>query len=235
MTFFDFPRGAAAVVFASLWLTGCTSAPVPTAPDGARHEPLNLSQAKAAVVAYYDSGDYARDMTSVANDAAAWINTRAAARAPGEKLAVVFDIDETVLTSYPQMLRQDFGYSEEPWSAWLEAGDAKALVPVREVYRAAKAQGIEVFFVTGRAEPGDRAATEKNLRREDMGNYARLVMKPAEAKGLKAAGWKASVRRGLTEGEGWVIVASIGDQESDLAGGFAERTFKLPNPCYEIQ
>ena len=38
-------------------------------------------------------------------------------------------------------------------------------------------------------------------------------------------------RRKLAE-EGWTIILNIGDQESDLAGGFAERTFKLPNPFY---
>jgi hypothetical protein len=27
-------------------------------------------------------------------------------------------------------------------------------------------------------------------------------------------------------------VASMGDQQSDLTGGYAERTFKLPNPVY---
>jgi hypothetical protein len=29
-------------------------------------------------------------------------------------------------------------------------------------------------------------------------------------------------------------VVNIGDQFSDLAGGFAERVFKLPNPYYFI-
>jgi acid phosphatase len=29
-----------------------------------------------------------------------------------------------------------------------------------------------------------------------------------------------------------VIIANMGDQASDLAGGHAEKTFKLPNPFY---
>jgi hypothetical protein len=29
---------------------------------------------------------------------------------------------------------------------------------------------------------------------------------------------------------GYKIILNIGDQESDLAGGFSERTYKLPNP-----
>ena len=36
---------------------------------------------------------------------------------------------------------------------------------------------------------------------------------------------------GLVE-QGYTILLTIGDQESDLAGGFAERGFKLPNPVY---
>ena len=35
----------------------------------------------------------------------------------------------------------------------------------------------------------------------------------------------------LTEA-GYTIVLSMGDQQSDLDGGYAERTFKLPNPVY---
>ena len=29
-------------------------------------------------------------------------------------------------------------------------------------------------------------------------------------------------------------IANVGDQPSDLAGGYAERTFLLPNPFYRI-
>ena len=34
--------------------------------------------------------------------------------------------------------------------------------------------------------------------------------------------------------QGYTIIVNIGDQMSDLDGGFAERTFKLPNPFYFI-
>jgi HAD superfamily, subfamily IIIB (Acid phosphatase) len=33
---------------------------------------------------------------------------------------------------------------------------------------------------------------------------------------------------------GYTIIANVGDQFSDLEGGFAERTFKLPNSFYYI-
>ena len=34
---------------------------------------------------------------------------------------------------------------------------------------------------------------------------------------------------------GYLIILNVGDQESDLTGGFADRTFKLPNPFYFIE
>jgi hypothetical protein len=33
---------------------------------------------------------------------------------------------------------------------------------------------------------------------------------------------------------GYTIIANMGDQFSDLEGGFSERTYKLPNPFYYI-
>ena len=35
-------------------------------------------------------------------------------------------------------------------------------------------------------------------------------------------------------GKNFTIIANIGDQQSDLAGGYAERTWKVPNPFYYI-
>ena len=48
-----------------------------------------------------------------------------------------------------------------------------------------------------------------------------------------AADFKAPERRKIAE-QGYSILLSMGDQASDLEGGFAERTFKLPNPVYYL-
>ena len=34
--------------------------------------------------------------------------------------------------------------------------------------------------------------------------------------------------------QGYTVILSMGDQLSDLEGGYAERTFKLPNPVYYL-
>jgi putative acid phosphatase of HAD superfamily subfamily IIIB len=43
--------------------------------------------------------------------------------------------------------------------------------------------------------------------------------------------YKSGTRAHL-ESLGWDILANFGDQFSDLVGGFADKTFKLPNPNY---
>lgn len=218
-----------------LALAGCTSssiAPRGTVAEAAGAEPLNLSVAKAAVVAYHDSGAYARGVEAVAQALARWVEERAKRRAANERLAVVFDIDETALSNYPHMLAQDFGYVPGVWEEWVARAEAPALAPVRRAYGRARELGIAVIFVTGRRDPGERSGTVENLAREGMGDYERLVLTPVDDR-RPAAVRKAEIRAGL-EREGFTIIASIGDQQSDLVGGHAERVFKLPNPFYEI-
>lgn len=216
----------AVVCLAAAWLAGCAQIP-------ATREPLNLSTAKAAVVRYHDSGEYARELADVASQARIWIETRVASRRPGERLAVVFDIDETVLSNYGHMRAEDFGYKSEIWAAWVAKGEAPAIEPVREVFLTARRLGVPVVFITGRREPRDRAGTEANLARQGMGDYARLMMTPQDGRSLSNAERKTAMRRTLVE-EGFTIIANLGDQQSDLAGGFAERGFKLPGPFYLI-
>jgi putative acid phosphatase of HAD superfamily subfamily IIIB len=60
-----------------------------------------------------------------------------------------------------------------------------------------------------------------------------VILLPEGEKFASAADFKAPERRKLTLA-GYRILLSMGDQESDLSGGYAERTFKLPNPVYYL-
>jgi len=207
-------------------LAGCESAPP--------REPLNLDTAKAAVVRYYESGDYERAVAAVAAEARAWIEQYAAHRRTDERLAVVFDIDETLLSNYPHIHSINFGYIPSDWDAWIARGEAPAIKPMRELLLAARRLGLDVFLITDREEPRERAATEANLRREGLGDYTRLIMQPAGGPKLPVSERKTAARRALYR-EGYTIVANLGDQESDLRGGYAERNFKLPDPLYLME
>jgi predicted secreted acid phosphatase len=214
-------------------LAGCATAPAPRpAPGVAQAAPANLGLLKQELVRYADSGQYARDLAAVAAEARAWVEERAARRpaaAPGERLAIVFDLDETLLSNLRHMRAQDFGYIPAAWDAWVAEAAAPAIEPVAEVYRAARRHDITVFYLTGR-RASQHQVTEENLRRAGLAEHAALHCKPDGFAGTTES-FKTGIRRRLSA-EGWVIIANIGDQQSDLDGGHAERTFKLPNPFY---
>jgi predicted secreted acid phosphatase len=91
---------------------------------------------------------------------------------------------------------------------------------------------VEVFFITGR-NPVDAPGTERNLREVGYETWTTIYYKP-EGEQRSSASFKTGIRKQLVA-EGYTIVANIGDQESDLSGGAAERTFKLPNPFYLVK
>lgn len=189
--------------------------------------PPNLSTVKQQIRLYVESGVYQRELDTVAEQARRWVEERAARG--GGRLTVVFDLDETLFSNWPHMRAMDFGYVPREWDRWVEDANAPPIESVREVYRVARRLGVDVVFITGRPESA-RAATERNLRAIDCGTFAALWCQPDGHRGPSAA-FKTEVRRQLS-GEGRVIIANVGDQESDLSGGYAERVFKLPNVFY---
>lgn len=192
--------------------------------------PPNLSLRKQEVMAYITSGDYAKEVAAVALSANKYLARRIPQGvAPGKKMAIVFDIDETTLTNLTHIVANDFGYAPKVWESWVAEGRAPAIIPVQTIYDAAIRGKIDVFFISARKE-SEQAATERNLRQVGYDTWTRAYFKPADLVST-TKGFKIDVRRKLMQ-EGYVIIANIGDQDSDLAGGYAERTFKLPNPFY---
>ena len=208
------------IVLAVLPMPGCATR---------LREPANLGLHKQELVRYVKSGQYEQDLAIVAEKADTWIEERVQRRKANERLAVVFDLDETLFFNWPQISSNDFGYVPQEWDKWVGAAAAPVIKPVYEVYLTALRHDVEVFFITGRPEY-QRADTEENLRRIGCTGYDALILASKSGK-VSAAAFKTAERARLTA-EGRVIVCNIGDQLSDLAGGFSERTFKLPNPFY---
>ncbi len=92
------------------------------------------------------------------------------------KVAVILDIDETVLNNSPffaGLMRADEPIARRSWEAWVAEHRAAALAGVAEYIREAKRQGIAVIYLTNRAcrkRPGSdapcpqRSDTIANLR-----------------------------------------------------------------------
>ena len=60
-----------------------------------------------------------------------------------------------------------------------------------------------------------------------------LVLRPEGPPTPSVVDYKSSERAKIAA-KGFTIIANVGDQPSDLAGGYAERTFLVSNPFYRI-
>lgn len=238
-------RGVLVAAVAAMLLAGSPLAvaqpPAPPAPIiPSPVQPANVGDLKRDAVAYYDSGAYLTNLQQAAAPAVAWINDQAPRVA---RPAVVFDIDETALSNWEAIKANDFGrvgngpcddLPQGPcgWLAFGLLARSTAIPPTMGIFTTSKQRGATIFFITGRQESW-RAATERNLHDTGYTGYERLIMKPTGAQYLSAADFKAP-QRAQIEAQGYTIIANIGDQPSDLAGGFAQQTYLLPNPFYRI-
>lgn len=198
----------------------------------------SLAETKRQVRDYVASGRYEADLAASVGPAREYLERRARA---GGKLAIVLDVDETALSNEPFLRVNDYGFivpgsceiERGPcgFFAWAQLARAEPIKPVLALVRLARERGVAVFFLTGRPERL-RAVTERNLRGAGF-EWTAVLLKPDDLGTKTAAEFKAPERKKLVS-QGYTIIVNVGDQASDLEGGFAERTYKLPNPFYFV-
>jgi acid phosphatase len=196
----------------------------------------NLFDAQRQVEQYIASGRYDADFAKVAREARKYVERRATT---ATRPAIVLDIDETSLSNWPaykangwaRVLGGECNLEQGPCGirAWQALGQSRALAPTLELVARARALGVAVFFISGRPN-ALQEVTERNLREQGY-VWDGVILQPGGASFVSAVDFKAPERRKIAE-RGFTILLSMGDQESDLKGGYAERTFKLPNPVY---
>lgn len=218
------PYARLAVLFLAIFaLSGCASCePQP-----------NLGLYKQKLTAWHDTGDYARCFAKSARMASSMLRSEIAKRPSGQRLAVVLDIDETCLSNWGYLTKFGFTINANTFREWVRVHNDPPLPPTLELYRLAKSAGVPVFFVTGRKE-NLRGYTERQLRAAGFGEWAGLYLSPVDYDEDSIVPFKSGIRKKLTE-EGWRIVLNMGDQWSDLKGGYAVHAVKLPNPYYFLR
>lgn len=195
-------------------------------------EPTNLAITKQSLIKYHDSGAYMNDIANVIQKAMRYLELRIKRGHLKGKPAIILDIDETSLSNYRDMLKMDFGGTAELVQQLEDQGTDEAISPTLKLYRFAKAHRIAVFFVTGRFEE-EREATLNNLKKAGYTQPDGLILRTSKYRKSPAATYKTAVRKSIVN-EGYNILLNIGDQKSDLRGGYADEIFKLPNPYYLI-
>ncbi|MEU3843052.1 HAD family acid phosphatase [Streptomyces sp. NPDC028635] len=171
--------------------------------------PAAPTAAGTATAGAVDHATWQRDCQSVMDQALPYLQQRIAAARPGERQAIVLDIDNTTLET-------DFGFHfPQP-----------ANKPVLQVARYAQEHGVSLFFVTAR--PGILyAPTEFNLEYDGY-DVAGLRVRGLFDLFKDVAAYKTA-QRAQIETQGYTIIANIGNSATDLSGGHAEKTFKLPD------
>ena len=202
-----------------------------------------------------NDGNYAKQARAVAASGQHWLS--APHHTHGTK-AIVLDVDDTTLVTWNYEIFSNWAYNPTTNATFVTEQRFPAVFGMVELARDAEREGYAVFFLTGRPATQEQA-TLGNLTADGVGvdagypkpttlsdNEDGLFTKPAVADYpdyLKAAcagdpngscttvHYKSATRAHI-ESLGYDIVANFGDQFSDLEGGHADRTFKLPNPNY---
>jgi len=251
---------ACAVAGGALYGTGVATAGQSTA--NSTHEPYNIGLLVKDIDTYYGTtldsngvyqasaeSPYAKDLARLDAAAKKYINQAARkAHHKGEKPAVVFDIDDTLLLSLDYEKKTNYTYNSATWASYVAQADRPAVFGSPELVEYAESKGVEVFYNSGLKE-SQRASAVDNLKKVGVDvnlDADHIFLKDAAnppaylSECATAAAWtcttvqyKSGTRKHI-ESLGYDVIANFGDQYSDLEGGYADKTYKIPNPTYFV-
>jgi predicted secreted acid phosphatase len=203
-----------------------------------------------------DDSNYAREARSAASDGAHYLAHAHPAR--HKTKAIILDVDDTTLATWNYEVFSNWAFNPTTNADYVLNQRFPAVPGMVSMVTSAEREGYAIFYLTGRPTSQEQA-TLGNLTADQIGvdaGYPKpttlrdgedgLFTKPdvtAYPDYLKQAcaadpGGKCttihykSATRAHIESLGYDIVGNFGDQFSDLKGGFADKTFKLPNPNY---
>jgi predicted secreted acid phosphatase len=205
-------------------------------------------------VAASDS-NYAREAESVAAAGKRWLANHH--HTEGVR-AIVLDVDDTTLLTWNYEIFSNWAFNPTTNATFVTEQRFPAVFGMVDLVLTAEREGYAIFFITGRGAAQEQA-TLGNLTADGIGidaGYPKpttlsdgedgLFTKPPVAaypdylraacagdpNGVCTTVHYKSATRAHIESLGYDIVANFGDQFSDLEGGHADRTFKMPNPNY---
>ena len=143
----------------------------------------------------------------------------ALAQKSDKPLAIISDIDETFLdNSYYAVERSKMGknYDQKTWEEWTAKGIATPLTGSQKFYQYAASKGIQVFYVTNRAEV-EREGTLKNLKKYKfpLQSDASLILRSKESS-------KENRRKDIAKN--YNIVLLLGDNLADFSDIFDKKS-----------
>jgi 5'-nucleotidase (lipoprotein e(P4) family) len=146
------------------------------------------------------------------------------AKSAGKPLAVVVDIDETMLNNSPfETLLLNQTYKLSDWYKWTSKASAKALPGALEFAKYAQSQNVEIYYITNR-DDNERIGTLKNL--ENVGfpfaDEKHLMTKLDLSESTGNTSSKEGRRNKVAEN--YEITLLIGDNLNDFSQIFEDRS-----------
>ena len=222
----------------------------------------NIDSDKSTIRTYYAATNGIADKTSSPyisemRDIEADVLAQLPAVDPADHQAVVFDADDTTLWTYDmEDGAMKFTFDPVLQNHWVQDGLFPATPGMVDLVNEVAARGYHVYGITGRTNDQE-AATLDNLA--DVGylpfdadnfftkwtaqpggtplpkpDYVDCTADGSAATSCSTVEYKAFTRRHIQDDLGDHIVLNVGDQFSDLQGGFADASVKLPNPTYYL-
>jgi 5'-nucleotidase (lipoprotein e(P4) family) len=155
--------------------------------------------------------------------------------AADSNLAVVLDLDETVLDNSPyeaRLVKKGGAFTPDTWTAWVQEGQADLILGAKSFLHFADSMGVEVFYVSNRSAE-NLGATLTNLQAHSLPNAdsAHVLLKTDDS--------DKTARRAQVNEQARIILL-IGDQLGDfseevnyaLRDSMFQHFILLPNPMY---
>ena len=193
------------------------------------------------------SSPYLSEVSAIEQDLLGSLRSQAR---PGQ--IVVFDADDTTLWNYNfEDAYLGFNFDPAKQTTWVDGKHFPAVPGMADTVREILDRGYAVYLITGRTA-NQEDATIANLTEQgyttdggdpifdnanvftkwNSGDPAPPYITQCTGARCTTVEYKAQTRQHIEDTTGGTIIANVGDQWSDLWGGYAERSVKLPNPTY---
>ena len=202
------------------------------------------AQTMAALYNYY-ADEYAALCYQAYNLAMERVDDIRTGNPDTDKLAIVVDIDETLLDNSPHqalMIKTDSSYPYM-WREWCDMAAARPVPGAVEFLQYADKKGFTIFYVSNRKVAGEQKGSMENLSKLGFPQVT------GENFLLKTETSDKQPRRDQITGRGYEIVLLVGDnlgdfytdedtqpirreQMSAYRAEFGKRFIVLPNPMY---
>ena len=135
--------------------------------DPATDTTPKVSDQNMMAVLYHQQAAEYRALCYQAFNVAKWrLNEKVAYNTGKKPLAVIVDVDETVLDNSPynaRMVKKNETYTPESWSKWVGMRQAAAVPGAVDFLKFADSKEVGVFYITNRSQ-ADKQSTLDNLR-----------------------------------------------------------------------